>query len=191
MVTASSRKVQFVDARDLYRRLVDGQAEAFEEFYRQHLEPLIRTVRRLVGDREVAEEIAQDAFRILLERLDTLDPEGNIKAWLFRVALNLAKNWLRRQSVDQRHSPVVLEIESSRRGADDRLQLQRAIDQLSLSHREIVLLVYEAGFSIEEAAAALDITPPAARQRLSRARAILRKLLNDSNDNQGKNEATS
>jgi len=165
-----------VDVRSLYRRLAAGDHAAFAEFFRLHHAPLIRAVTRLIGTCGEVEEIVQEAFLRLLEH-GHLDPEKPIKALLFRIAMNLAKNLLRSQERERKGLILFPTDQSVRDPAeydDATWRVLSALRELPEQHREILELVYGEGFSHEEVAEFYEINVDTARQRLHRARRALR-----------------
>src|SRR5512134_1251937 len=119
-----------------------------ETLYQAHSSGLTRRLERMLGSREAAEDVAQEAFLRLWRRAPgDLDPDQQV-AWLRRTASNLAI------AVD---------------GAES-LAVRDALDRLSAHERLCVLLRFQAGLSYGQIAETLAITPEAARKRVSRAR---------------------
>jgi RNA polymerase sigma-70 factor (ECF subfamily) len=77
----------------LLQRVRDGEIEAFDRLYERHEGRLFAYLRAVVGDRSDAEEVLHDAFlSALKDRNAVLDREGSFRAWLYRVARNMALN---------------------------------------------------------------------------------------------------
>jgi len=143
-----------------------------------HRRPLERHLRRRVGDPSLAEDLAQEVFlRAWLHPPDGL-PEARLRAWLYRVATNLAIDALRARA----GRPLLdgglidlLEHAAAPAGEDhdERLAIEAALAQLPARERALVTLQF-AGFGPTDAARLLQTTPEAARKRLARARARFR-----------------
>lgn len=138
----------------------------------------------LTGDREWAADLVHDcAVRAFSAFSLPAEPRAH-RAWLFRTLRNLHLDQLRRR----RLAPVPLEDPepepaqpwpASEEAVIRRLSLERALADLSLAHREIILLVDLIGLSYAEAAEILDIPPGTVMSRLSRARAQAIRLMVD------------
>jgi putative glutamine amidotransferase len=141
-----------------------------ETVYARHSAGLIRRLERMLGSRESAEDLAQEAFLRLWQKAPAGLEAHEQAAWLNRAATNLALDELRRRRV-RNHDP--LEDEAVAGLTSDRaesLSVQEALSRLSAHERLLVLLRFQAGLSYGEMAETLAITPEAARKRVSRAR---------------------
>jgi putative glutamine amidotransferase len=146
-----------------------------------HRRPIERHLRRRVGDASLAEDLAQEVFlRAWLHAPADL-PELRLRAWLYRVATNVAVDALRAR----RPLADLALIESlgaaTASDADDhdeRLAIESALTQLGRRDRALVTLQF-AGYGPTDAAALLDTTPEAARKRLARARERFRRAYAD------------
>ena len=144
------------------------------EIYRTTFEELVRFLHRKVWDPERARDLAQEVFVRALRH----EPERP-RAWLFRVAVNLARDEARTVVRRKRHLALLrteTEEESRAPGpdeaflAEERLeQMRRALEALSERDRE-VLLLWDAGLSYREIAEATDLAPGAIGTTLARAR---------------------
>ncbi|HMJ03675.1 MAG TPA: sigma-70 family RNA polymerase sigma factor [Conexibacter sp.] len=147
-----------------------------------HRRPIVRHLRRRVGDPSLAEDLAQEVFlRAWLHAPADL-PELRLRAWLYRVATNVAIDALRaRRPLDD---ALVLDLlgdaalDSAGSGSsvdhDERLAIEAALAQLPARERALVTLQF-AGFGPTDAARLLETTPEAARKRLARARDRFRR----------------
>ena len=137
-----------------------------------HRGPIERHLRRWVGDRGLAEDLAQEVFlRAWLHAPRDVSDERR-RAWLFRVARNAAIDALRaRRPLDDAALLDQLggEVAAGADDLDERLTIEAALAQLTRRERALVTLQL-AGFGPTDAARLLDTTPEAARKRLARAR---------------------
>lgn len=158
-----------------------GEAEAtpsFDAFYVSLFAPLYRSMLVLSGNPADAEDIAHEAFVRVFERWETVSRMEAPDAYLFRTALNLERNRLRRalrrarRVVDDRDVQQDFSPEAVARA--DLLGLLR---QLTREQREAVVLVDILGLTSEEAGRVASVRPDALRARLHRARTALRRRL--------------
>ncbi|MCW2955033.1 MAG: putative polymerase, sigma 70 family subunit [Conexibacter sp.] len=146
-----------------------------------HREPLERHLRRRVGDAGLAEDLAQEVFLRAWQHAPRGLTEPRLRAWLYRVAGNLAIDTLRARRPHDEAALLdsigaVAAVASS--DQDERLALDAALERLSPRDRALVTLQFS-GFGPTEVAALLETTPEAARKRLARARERFRVVYAD------------
>jgi RNA polymerase sigma-70 factor (ECF subfamily) len=151
---------------------------SFEEFFQAEHVRLGRALYLLTGSAAEADELTQEAMVRVYERWDRVRQMDSPQGYLFRTAMNLHRSRLRGLATRARllhpsPSPDPAEVVESRD------ILGRALASLPTGQREAVVLVEWLGMDQEEAAAALRIKPGSVRARLSRARADLRRMLED------------
>jgi putative glutamine amidotransferase len=151
-----------------------------EELYERERERLTRRLERMVGSRELAEDLGQEAFlRVWLHAPDHLSA-GQGSTWLNRAATNLAIDELRRRTRRPTVDVEDVELLGTPDGdelAPDVLAAREALRQVTPHERMVLLLRFEAGWSYADIGAVLDVSAEAARKRLERARqAFVRAL---------------
>lgn len=173
---------------EVARALMEGQAGAFEEFVEHFRSKIFQYSWMMCGQREDAEEVAQETLLRVFESLDQLREPEHVRAWVFRIAKN-ACLMKRRKSIfaprqelsldeivtdapDSRRLPETEAIESQMRHS-----LHRAIAELPDTYRAVVLLRDLEELSTEETAQILDISTDAVKTRLHRGRLALRQML--------------
>ena len=149
--------------------------EDVERLFRLYHAPLVRYLTRRLGDRDWAEEIAQETFLRAL-RQDTISSE---RSWLFAVATNLVRDEARKQSRQRKHlellraeaeANVAVDPEPTSMERDEERALARqAVESLAERDR-LALLMREEGLDYDEIAEALNITRSSVGTTLSRAR---------------------
>jgi RNA polymerase sigma-70 factor (ECF subfamily) len=148
--------------------------EDVERLFRTYNAQLVRYLTRRLGDRDWAEEVAQETFVRAL-RQDRIDNE---RAWLFIVANNLVRDEARRDARRRRHLELLREQEresvaepagASLERAQEAAAARRALEQLAERDR-LALLMREEGLDYTEIAAALDLSVGSVGTTLSRAR---------------------
>ena len=155
-------------------RAVHGDVHAYVQLVERYRAPLIGYVYGLTGRREEAEELAQDAFCKVWEKLPTLRQRDKLASWLYRIAHNLAVSAGRRPRLAVLNTDTPSRPEKSN---DDLLAVHRAVAELPEPQRVIVSLKHFSGMSHEEIAEALSIPQGTVRSRLSRAYERLRETL--------------
>ena len=163
--------------------------DAFESFYREHLDDVRRFVARRVGGVEQAADLTADVFVRAIESADRYDPSlGPPGAWLTGIARHVVAAHLRdagRQAAATRRIDTrpLLDEDSAARVAEridaeaPARALFRSLQDLPDGQRAVVELVAVDGLCVADAARALGISPTAARVRYHRARQALRRTL--------------
>ena len=161
-----------MDERELWKRISNGDPEAFDEFYRECAPRLLSFLRHLLGEHQAAEDVMQSAFSELWRRPGRFDPErGSLRAWLFGVARKQAMEWWRKRRPEDEltDKPAPCYFETSSIVAD-------AFNQLPAEQRALLWLREVEGQSYAELAAILDIPLGTVRSRLFAAREALRAI---------------
>lgn len=172
------------DAR-LIEQIRKGERAAFGEIVRRYEKKLLRTIYRLVGNADTAEDIAQDAFLKVYDRLGDFDSSRRFGPWLFQIGVNAAIDWLRRNR--KRHVYSLTEMTSSEREFDVEdpdprprqdlsQEVQHVLAQIPLDYRTVLLLRDLEGFPCSEVAAIIGRREPTVRWRLLKAREMFRQI---------------
>ncbi|RMG55290.1 MAG: RNA polymerase sigma factor [Acidobacteria bacterium] len=171
---------------ELARASAAGDEWAFERIYRSHVRKVYSICLRLLGDPADAEEVTQDVFVRLFQKIGTFRGDAALSTWLHRLAVNTALMALRHRrrrltyelSDDMRPS-----LENSPSGSRrdglllDRIALERAIAQLPPGYRTVFVLHDIEGYQHEEIAEMLGIAVGTAKSQLHKARLKMRQLL--------------
>ncbi|MFN8037330.1 MAG: sigma-70 family RNA polymerase sigma factor [Acidimicrobiia bacterium] len=136
---------------------------------------------RLLGNREAAADVAQEACARALDRWRSVGGQSYTVAWVVRVATNLAIGQWRKQQRRDKLDPrdLVHDAFRAEHPVGDRLDLHRALAKLSKRQREVVLLRYVADLPEAEVAAALGCSAGSVKTHASRGLAALRAELGD------------
>ena len=184
---ASSRP----DASDgeLVRRTLAGSGRAFHDLVKRFERPVLTVIRRMVDDRQLAEDLAQETFVKAYRALGRYDPSRKLASWLFKIAHNTTLDHLRRRQLDT----VPFEASSADgkdhweiheapedEAPDRRLEqrqarsaLARALGRLKPSYREILLLRFQQGLAYREIADVMGLEMNPVKVQLHRARKLL------------------
>jgi len=154
----------------------------FDATFNDLFPPLVRYCHRLTGDRDVSEDVAQEALVRLFDR-SVNGPPPALRAWLFKTATRLVRDRYRVEENRRRllkANPVKPSgTESPERGLERRRsvdRVRRALDALAPRDREILLMRYE-GFSYQEIAEAVEVQTSSVGTLLSRAEARFARVV--------------
>jgi RNA polymerase sigma-70 factor (ECF subfamily) len=153
----------------------------FGAFFAECYERLVRACLLLTGSTHEGEELAQEAMTRVLERWDRVSTMDDPEGYLYRTALNLHRNALRRAAMSARRF-VLLRPPDDSDLTDRRVDLLRAIRSLPRPQREALVLVEWLGYTAEDAGRLLGIEPTSVRGRLHRAREGLRQRYGGSDE---------
>jgi RNA polymerase sigma-70 factor (ECF subfamily) len=164
----------------LVQRVRRGDPEALGALFDLHGVSLFRLAYRLLGTREDAEDTVQDVFGGLELALARYDEQGTFGAWLRRITARTALMRLRAERRRRIADPV--EASHAKASGDEalRLTLDTALDSLSDPLRAVFVLRTVEGYSHEEIAGMLHISPGASKVRLHRAIRHLQQMLRGS-----------
>ncbi|MDH6356208.1 sigma-70 family RNA polymerase sigma factor [Parabacteroides sp. PF5-9] len=156
-----------------------GNRSAQLKLYQQYGQWLYMTCLRIVGNSSEAEEAMQDSFLKILTRLDQYQEGQCFEAWMHRVAVHTAIDYVRRQTPDiEELSTNFVEVEEEEPDEDEIqysvAKRKEATRKLPNGYRIILSLYLFEGYDMEEIASILDIKPPSVRSQYLRAK---RKLL--------------
>jgi len=163
------------------QRAIEGDERALRALWSQHAPHIDAVVRRLAGDPDLAQDIAQEVWIQIFRALPSYRGESQFGTWAHRIAVNRTLNALRRT---RRLAKVETEMEEdtvSVEHSGDRSMLRATIDaaaaRLSPGARTVFLMHDVEGYTHEEIAAELGITTGGSKSQLFKARAKLRRLL--------------
>jgi len=174
----------------------EGDTKAFEELFERYKSPILNFIYRLIGNRETAEEVTQEAFIRAYKSLGAFDPRKRFSAWMYTVARNLAKNALR----DKKYfRDVSLEQAVSTEGGDLKLKhvlsdpnprpdaiaqdeelsrdAQKGLQRLPVEFREVITLCNIEQMTYKEASKILGVSEATVMNRLRKAKLIFMKEL--------------
>ena len=173
------------DAR-LVEEARQGDRDAFGELVIRYERRVIRVIMRFVVDSELARDLAQEAFLRTWERLDQFDPSRRFGPWLFRIAVNLTLDYLRRRKRTGRWflfsergeegaapEPSVVD---PRKHLDLSQEVQAVLDQIPEKYRMVMILRDLENFSTSEIAAITDRKEATIRWRLAEARSRFQEV---------------
>jgi RNA polymerase sigma factor (sigma-70 family) len=170
---------------DLVTAVRSGDTEAFSELYRAHAGAVRAVAANQLHDREAVADVVQDTFFRALRNLASLQDPGRFRPWLLSIARNLATDQLRtRGRTTAFDDPTSYEVPDPRPGPVFLTELGELAEQVKgcvagLSTRDAtaIVMVTQLGFTPEQVAGALGLSPGAAKVVLHRARRRMRHAL--------------
>ncbi len=159
----------------LYRRMRDGDREAFAELYDRRGASLYRYALHMTNNVQAAEEIAQEVFVQLMGAGTRYDEtRGPLEAWLYGVARNLVRVFRRRGGVEEPvDRAIVDDIVGGLISDESLVALRVAVNELPANYREVVVLCDLEERNYDEAAELIGCPVGTIRSRLHRARGLL------------------
>jgi RNA polymerase sigma-70 factor, ECF subfamily len=151
----------------------------FESFFQAEYRRLCQALVLLTGDSFEAEEVAQEAMTRVLERWDRVSGMESPSGYVFRTALNLHRNRLRRIAVRARRVFTERPAEDHGSLVADQEDVRTALADLPIGFREALVLVDWLELNTDEAGEVLGLSANAVRVRLHRARSAMRDRLGD------------
>ncbi len=193
----TAKDLQTLGDREVVALAKAGKEAAYRELLRRYERPVFSLIYRMVRDRALAEDLAQETFIKVLNALDTYRPEFKFSSWVFKIANNSAIDQLRRreletlsldgapdaktaeeveatalQAVAGGESPLA-EMESRELGSE----IEQAIARLRPEYRTAILLRHVEGRSYEEIADVMDLPLGTVKTYIHRARLEVREHL--------------
>jgi RNA polymerase sigma-70 factor, ECF subfamily len=175
--------VEEISDEDLVERVRNGEIAAYDTLVTRHMRSAFSVAFRLLGQREDAEDLVQDAFMVALEKIDTFREGHRFAPWFFRIIVNRGLNARKARSLRQMDA---LPAEVSSGGpsphtdaerSELREQLSAAMATLPERQQTIVKLFELEGFTSPEIAQILELSDGTVRWHLHQARQTLRQVL--------------
>jgi RNA polymerase sigma-70 factor (ECF subfamily) len=171
---------------ELAQQSAAGDTDAFEQLYRRHFRRVYALCLRMLGDPTQAEDLSQDVFVNLFNKIGSFRGESAFTTWLHRMTVNQVLMFFRKASTrselttDEGETPVQIVRGTENPNAMpvvDRIALQRAIEQLPRGYRTVFLLHDVEGYDHDEIARILEVSEGTSKSQLHKARLKLRTLL--------------
>lgn len=175
----SATAVADLDARDVARAR-DGDTAAFERVYRRHVGRIHALCRRMLSP-EDADDATQEVFVRAWEKLHLFRGDAAFGTWLYRVAVNANLGRRQTQATYRKRFDAgdadVIPLPARRDRADLRVDFEAAIGLLPPGARDVFLLHDVEGYTHDEIAGLLQVSPGTSKSQLHRARMSLRQYL--------------
>lgn len=178
-----------MEEKELVRLSREGSEEAFAELVKKYRIKVFNLAFSLTRDRDVADDLAQEAFIKAYYALSRFQSRSGFGTWLYRIAINHVRDYLRKKSrmtqisIENIKESSILQEDKTMKEEKESTEEQRkrlvhqSIRSLPEKHQVILSLRDIQGFSYEEISKILKISPGTVDSRIHRARKMLRKKL--------------
>jgi len=183
--------------QEVVERACEGAETAFRELIRRYQRPVFSLIYRMVRDRELAEDLAQETFVKVLNALDRYRPEFKFSSWVFKIANNAAIDHLRKRELDtlsleggpdattaDRLEATALQVGDVSESPLEELvarelgsTIEQAIGKLRPEYRACIIMRHVEGRPYEEIAGMLELPLGTVKTYIHRARSELREML--------------
>ena len=174
---------------ELIQSVLSGDENAFAELVKKYQKPVHALAWRVIGDFHIAEDITQDTFLIVYQRLHTLKDPTQFLGWLYVIARRRCYAWLRKkrirtQPLEDAETTMIQEDVYSRHVIEERANtaidaqrevVKRLLAKLKESERTVMTLYYLGEMTVEEISKFLGVSVGTIKSRLQRARNRLQK----------------
>lgn len=186
---------RFAADSDIVQRTLKGDAAAFDQIVREYRETVFRVAMRIVKNEEEAQDVTQDAFMNAYRKLDSFKGDAALSSWIYRIAVNTALMRLRkkkrRAEVSMEGLPISDEMDfvwtdlsahnlrgdEAAENKELRGKIAAAVEELEPKYKDVFVAKELDGLSLQEIADEMDLSVPAVKSRLHRARLSLRVSL--------------
>jgi RNA polymerase sigma-70 factor, ECF subfamily len=174
-----------VEQRLLVARASQGEQEAFNDIVTQYSALMLRTANMIVGDRDIAEDVVQDALIQVWHHLPELREAGALRSWLMRIVVNQCISFKRklarstaflRQSLLEQETDMLAQVADDHKGRMERdWDIARAINTLPMKQRVAIVMHYYYGMTLPEMAETLQTSENTLKKRIQAALTNLRR----------------
>lgn len=169
-----------VAERLLVKNLKKGHEDAYRQIIEEYGNRLLRTCYLILKDREEAEDVVQETFIKVFQKMDSFRENSGLYTWIYTIALNLSRDRLRKKkdmlTLEDEwvgNNDVEYEVE---KGIDREL-LRKELFEINSLYREVLVLFYFEELSIKEISNLLNEKEGTIKSKLSRGRSILKEGL--------------
>ena len=166
---------------DIIRNIQKGQVNDFELLVKKYQLPVFNALFHILHQETVARELAQEVFVKAYEHLDSFNFKSRFFSWIYRIAINTALSYQKRQNQQKNTSQFPGHYE---RPVDEKIMekekaeiLEKAIGQLENKYKMVILLRYFEQLSYSEIAEVLKISEKKVKSRLYSSRKLLKNIL--------------
>ncbi len=181
-----------MEQRLMVARALQGDQTAFTEIVDQYSTLMLRTASIIVGDRDIAEDVVQDALIQAWHHLVDLRKAGALRPWLMRIVVNQCISFKRRlarsaafmrQALSEQETDLLAQIADDHKGRLERdWDLAQAIEELPIKQRIVIVLHYYNGMTLPEMSQTLSTSENTLKKRIQAALNNLRRILRTDGD---------
>jgi RNA polymerase sigma-70 factor (ECF subfamily) len=183
--------IRLLSDAELVTSVASGWVNGFEELVRRYQRPIISYIYRMLNDYEASLDVSQEVFIKVYNSLDRYSCDYKFSTWLYRIAHNAAIDHLRRNSINAQSletengdGAYQIQIESphptpeqERERSEWRTEIEAVVKRLPAAYRDLILLRHSRDLSYEEIAEVTSLPLGTVKNRLFRAREMMRGLL--------------
>lgn len=182
---------------ELVERTLNGDLDAFDTIVREHRDSIYRVALRFVKNDSEADDVVQDTFMNAFRKLESFKGDAALGSWLYRIGVNTSLMRLRKKkrrsevsmeamtAAGDRPTSIYEDANSTRPMQGDeaaenkelRAKIMEAIRELEPKYHDVFVLKEFEGMSLEEIGDSMDLSVPAVKSRLHRARLHMRATL--------------
>jgi RNA polymerase sigma-70 factor (ECF subfamily) len=176
---------------DLIASSLVGREDSFEELVRRYQRPITAYVYRMTNDYDAAMDVSQEIFIKVYNSLARYKTEFKFSTWIYKIARNAAIDYLRRNSHGECSLDLEVDDETFERPIESKLaspeverersewrgEIQKVVQKLPAAYRELILLRHSQDLSYDEIAEIMNLPLGTVKNRLFRARELMRDLL--------------
>ncbi|MBN2637975.1 MAG: sigma-70 family RNA polymerase sigma factor [Bacteroidales bacterium] len=173
---------KYTEDIELVARAKNGDLTAFEEIVKKYKSMMAKVTIGMLGNREDAEDVGQDAFIRFYHSMHQYNAEASLSTYLTRIAINLSINELKKRqskkwlSLESKHEQFHTD-EISYKQRDEKEIVDKALEQLETKYKSVVVLRLMQGFSTKETAEILNLPLGTVLSRLSRGQEKLKEII--------------
>jgi RNA polymerase sigma-70 factor, ECF subfamily len=190
-ISKAVEDIRLLSDAELVTSVAGGRDNGFEELVRRYQRPIISYIYRMLNDYEASLDVSQEVFIKVYNSLDRYSCDYKFSTWLYRIAHNAAIDHLRRNSVNPQSletengdGAYQIQIESphptpeqERERSEWRTEIEAVVKRLPTAYRDLILLRHSKDLSYEEIAEVTGLPLGTVKNRLFRAREMMRGLL--------------
>ena len=188
-----------VEQRLLVARALQGEQEAFNDIVTQYSALMLRTANMIVGDRDIAEDVVQDALIQVWHHLPELREAGALRSWLMRIVVNQCISFKRklarsaaflRQSLLEQETDMLAQVADDHKGRMERdWDIAHAINTLPMKQRVAIVMHYYYGMTLPEMAGTLQTSENTLKKRIQAALTNLRRTFHSIDESEDEDES--
>lgn len=175
--------MELTDA-ELVSQCIQGDSSAFEEIVTRYKKLVYSVVYKMITDKEEVHDVSQEVFIRLYKSLDKYNPEYKMSTWIVKITTNLCLDTLRKKKQDTVTLDDAIGVSSSVDTPEESLiksqrsqLIKKAINELPEKYKVLIILFHNNGMSYEEMTKILDEPMSIIKNRLYRARLMLKDKL--------------
>lgn len=168
--------------KDILALAKNGDVNAFEQILSFYEKAVFNYCLRITKNRVEAEDVTQETFIKIYTHRKSIDPEKNIKTWIFTIATNTAYDFLRkkkRKNETSLEDETIYNLKTYYPKESVQSDVEKALEKINPEYKKALVLFYQQGFKYEEIAEILSIPANTVKTHISRGKEELKELLKE------------